>query len=188
MKKNKLLTFILSLSTVFILGQTLCFSEEGAAPAEPVAAVSKKTYKKKPPIKKTAPPPTSVERQQPKGNVSVTSEAAAAPAPKLKASTYDWLKKLKERVSRTQAKHNQLIAVGAVRGAEATDSVPFYWKGKKIETPVAPNELAEFDEALNAALKGDNANAKEKLAGFVANHPTSPLVADANEALRTLNE
>lgn len=98
-----------------------------------------------------------------------------------------WLKKMKTRVARSQAKHNQLVAVASVRGSEAQDPAPLYWKGKTSEGPVSMEELKQFDAAIEAALQGD-ANSQKQLEEFVAANPQSPLVAEANQTLEMLKK
>ena len=94
------------------------------------------------------------------------------------------LNRMKEKVTKSYAKENRIVAVGAVRGAEAQTDL--YWKGSKKEARVAMTEVQEFDAAVSSALSGDNASAVSKLESFIGSHPESPLKDDATETLSVL--
>ncbi len=120
-----------------------------------------------------------------KGGTMSVSEAQTKPAG-VRATFDSWLKDLKRRVARTRARQNQLVTVAAVRGAEATDAPPLYWKGKKSSGPVDSAELDKFENAIEATIAG-KPEAKDMLRSFVSSYPKSPLVADANTALKKLD-
>lgn len=165
---KKLIVIGLSLA-VFAVGHVL------AAPAaEPTTQTPKRT--KKQVVKKSGAKKSSVNVEQ------VKTAQKKQPQSALQA----WLKDMKKRVARSQAKQNQLVTVAAVRGSESADATPLYWKGKKAKGNAAPEEIAKFDEALDAAVAGEPVIAKEKLETFIASYPQSPLVSDAKETLARL--
>jgi len=98
------------------------------------------------------------------------------------ASLEGWLKDLRKRVARTRARQNQVVAVAAVRGAEAEDAPPLYWKGKKSKGPVEEKELGAFEKAVEAAIAGQP-DADQQLKDFIAAYPKSSLAGDAQSAL-----
>ncbi len=151
-------------------------AETSAAPAEP--AKKKAIVKRKKMLKSSAKSSSSVNVNQ--------AQAASKAEPRNPWQAL--LADLKKRVNRTQAKQNQLVAVAAVRGAEATDAPPLYWKGKKSSGNVDPNDLKQFEEAIDSALAGDPDTARQKLGGFIETHPQSPLVADAKAALSKMEQ
>jgi len=107
---------------------------------------------------------------------------------KQRKSIQAWLKKMKKRISRSHAKHNQLVAVASVRGSKRPEAPPLYWKGKKSKGPVDLPELEEFDGAVNTALNGNTNEAIIKLEKFVESHPKSSLLEDAHHTLAVLKE
>lgn len=107
---------------------------------------------------------------------------------KMRKSLQAWLNKMKKRISRSHAKHNQLVSVAAVRGNETPDSPPLYWKGKKSKGPVDLPELEEFDAAIEAALGGKKKDAILRLEKFTKTYPNSALKEDALYTLEMLRE
>jgi|GEM_PF-5374890 len=107
---------------------------------------------------------------------------------KVSPSLAFWLEKMKKRVETSYAKHNQIVAVGAVRGAEAPSAPPLYWKGKKSNGPMNMDELQQFDEAVSFALNGDDETAIKKYEQFLIVHPESDLRDDAIHTLGLLKE
>jgi len=99
-----------------------------------------------------------------------------------------WLKKLKKRVSRSHAKHNQLVAVGAVRGNEAQDAPPLYWKGQKSKGPVDLPELNAFDAAVEEAFQGNTVESIAMLEKFIQAYPDSALREDAKHTIDMLSQ
>jgi hypothetical protein len=99
-----------------------------------------------------------------------------------------WCRSLKKRIVRSQTRRNQVVAVASVRGDEAPDAPPLYWKGRAAPGIVEGSDLQELDEALNKALEGDTVAAKMRLESFISNHGNSPLAADAKETLSRLNQ
>ena len=118
-----------------------------------------------------------------------TSKVIDAPAskPKMSAKLQAWLKDLRKKLDRSNTQSKQLVAVAAVRGSDQPDAPPLYWKGKSSEEKIAGSEAADFGNAVDAAMNGDNVAAKEKLQSFVTTYPHSPLVAEANETLSRLD-
>ncbi len=157
-----------------------------AVPATAVPAVDQQGKKKMAKKKKTR------LKQAAKVDVAPTpAPAGAAPAsaaPAQKDSLQAWLQKLKKRIAQTKSKPNKLVAVAAVRGDEAKDPVPLYWKGKKTESAVSNKEVKAFDEALDVALSGDKEAAKSKLTSFISTYPKSPLMGEAKDTLAKLDE
>ena len=119
---------------------------------------------------------------------AAVQKAAAQSDSSLRRSVRFWLQKMKKRVTRAQARHNQVVAVAAVRGSEAPDSPPLYWKGKKAKGPVSPMELEAFDGAVESALSGSRADAIGRLENFLKSYPQSSLADDANATLSLLRD
>ncbi len=113
--------------------------------------------------------------------------ATAATKPKTNNSLQAWLKGLKQRLNRSETQSKQLVAVAAVRGAEQPDAPPLYWKGKSNEGRISGSEAKDFGVAIDSALGGDSAAAREKLNSFIAAYPHSPLVGEARETLSRLD-
>lgn len=152
---------------------------ETAAPAASTKAkVKPVSIKRKKIIKSTASPVI----------VAPTEQAKPANKPNRKDTFMAWLKDMKKKVDRTQARQNQIVAVAAVRGDETADSPPLYWKGKKVSGNVESEELKKFEEALDQAMTGDSTASKEKLESFITTYPNSPLVVDAKETLQKLDQ
>jgi len=121
---------------------------------------------------------------QQKSSVSLSS--AESKDSKRKDTIMYWLKKMKQRLAKTEAKHNQLIVVAAVRGSEVPDSPPLYWKGRTSKGTVEIPELKEFETAVDLAAAGDTAAAQAKLKDFLTAHPKSPMAEDAKHTLALL--
>ena len=132
-------------------------------------------------------PPSAAETMASKGSVSLETSAGETEPAAISRSFRRWVEKLRRRIARTEAKHNKIVAVAAVRGAESDDPPPLYWKGRAAKGPVAGDELAEFDAALEAALEGRTSASTDALNAFLKSHPDSPLAADARQALQELN-
>lgn len=134
----------------------------------------------------TAAEPAAIPSETPKDAILIeTPETQSQERKPVSNTLLTWLKKLKDRAARTQAKHNQLVAVAAVRGSETKDAPPLYWKGKKGDAPISAEELKAFEEAVDAAMANDPAS-ESKLESFVASYPKSPLLAEANQTLEML--
>lgn len=86
-----------------------------------------------------------------------------------------------------QTKQNKLVAVAAVRGDEASDPTPLYWKGGRSEGPVKQNEVDEFNAALDLAIQGNKEDAEQKLKQFASQYPESPLLPEVNQTLVQLS-
>jgi TolA-binding protein len=113
--------------------------------------------------------------------------AVATPAPKQEnKSATNWIRELKKKLAKSQARQNQIVAVAAVRGDETPDSPPLYWKGKKAAGDVASHEVSEFDLALDTALKGDSVGSVQALETFVGKYPQSPLAEEAKDVIAKL--
>lgn len=78
-------------------------------------------------------------------------------------------------------------AVGGVRGAKE-DGDAVYWKGKEAEKTVPKAELDSFSSALDAAQKGDKAEAKKRFEAFVKKYPSSALAEDARKSIEMLEK
>ncbi len=165
----------------FIVSLGWAEEPEGNAPAQTTSL--KPSVQKKKMVKKKKIVKASEKKIQHAATEGVPVEKKEASQ---KDSLSVWLTKMKKRLARTQSKHNQLVAVAAVRGDKATDATPLYWKGKTSEGPVDMPEIKAFEEAVDLASKGDNAKAKTKLEAFVSTYPQSPLVVDAQETLSLL--
>lgn len=169
----------------FLLSAALVFSDLKAK--EPAAAsapkpVKQKTVKVRKAKKKIAKKKTRLRVPSP-SVATLPKGGSAAQARKNRESVQVWLQKMKKSVARSQAKHNQVVAVASVRGNEVPDSPPLYWKGKKTKGPVLLQEIQDFDGALDTALSGDTLAAKSKLEAFLASYPNSSL---RNDALHTI--
>ena len=162
-----------------------------AVPATAVPAVDQQGKKKMAKKKKTRLKQAAKVDVAPTPAPAGAAPAGAAPAsaaPAQKDSLQAWLQKLKKRIAQTKSKPNKLVAVAAVRGDEAKDPVPLYWKGKKTESAVSNKEVKAFDEALDVALSGDKEAAKSKLTSFISTYPKSPLMGEAKDTLAKLDE
>ena len=173
---NRTLAFSIGLGLILGVGSPFDARSEEPAVSEAPAKKSKakRVIRKKRAVRRPAP-----------GKKGVPIPAQAAPAPK-RDSLQAWLKDLKKRLEKSRARHNQIVAVAAVRGNETPDAPPLYWKGKKSSGPAAMPELTEFETAVEAALNGDPAAAREKLNAFLTGNPNSSLVGDARETLSRL--
>lgn len=165
--------FVLTLLGLFTFS-TFVSADEAATPTtvkkEPVAK-KKRVIRNKTAAKKSIPLGT----------------ASASPVRKQEnKSAANWIRELKKKLARAQARQNQIVAVAAVRGDETPDSPPLYWKGKKAAGAVATPEAQEFDSALDAALKGDSAGSVEALETFVGKYPQSPLAEEAKDVIAKL--
>jgi len=169
---------LLLLITIFGVTAMVVRAED-ASTVEAPTKKKKASVKKKKVIKANSVPAKSV----PLG--------AVKPAPIKNAnaeSRTNWIKELKKKLARSQARQNQVVAVAAVRGTETPDSPPLYWKGKKSEGAVSSPEVKEFEMALDSALNGKSDDSAQQLQAFVTKYPESPLAEDAAEALEKLKD
>jgi len=161
---------------------------EAVQPAQVTEAAPKATPAK--PAKKKA-KKTRTQPQQPAKQEIGTPAAETVKVEEKQKSAKEvlqtWLKNLRKKINQTQSKQGKLVAVGAVRGAEQ-DPTPLYWKGKKSEGLVQSAELKDFNDALEPALNDDVAGSKSKLEAFISAYPNSPMIPDAQEALKKLAE
>ncbi|MCB4755658.1 MAG: hypothetical protein LHV69_01255 [Elusimicrobia bacterium] len=157
------------------------------APAAPQTTAPVKAAKKKV-AKKTKKTPASAPTMAPQQTGAPATPAKAEEKKKSKETLQTWLKNLRKKINKTQSKPNKLIAVGAVRGDDKEDPTPLYWKGKAVDGAANEAELKAFNEALEPGLNGDAAGSKTKLEAFIAAFPQSPMVPDAQEALKKLAE
>ena len=78
-------------------------------------------------------------------------------------------------------------AVGGVRGA-LVESDDLYWKGEAVVKEINAMELKDFDNALTLFESGNTKGAINAFNKFVKEYPESALVADANKALKLLQQ
>jgi len=130
----------------------------------------------------------SISSTRPKREKTRVAKTRKVNRNQLRASIQSWLKKMRKRVARSEAKHNQLIAVASVRGNESPNSPPLYWKGSKVSGPIDLPELRDFDAALGLAQKGNIPGAKTKLDNFIASYPKSSLLPDAQQTLDLISQ
>jgi hypothetical protein len=105
---------------------------------------------------------------------------------KIGASITQWLKGLQLRIAQIAPKKtapHQSTIVAGVRGAKGDASTKLYWKGKKGEEPVTEEEMEEFKEGVDLAMKGDKAGATKELTEFMKQYPDSALIPDAKKTL-----
>lgn len=180
MKTKRMLMLVFSMGLLFTYAATSVWAEGEAAAPAPVKQKKLRTAKKKRVLKSA---PASVKPAT-SSTTTPTTPAKAAP----KGSMSAWLQDLKKRLSHSKARQNQIVAVAAVRGNETPDSPPLYWKGKKTAGEVEASDLQQFEEAVDQAIDGKAEDSLQKLQAFVTNHPDSPLVADAQETIKKLEE
>ncbi|MBU0483128.1 MAG: hypothetical protein KKB30_01270 [Proteobacteria bacterium] len=77
-------------------------------------------------------------------------------------------------------------AVGGVRGARSEAGTDLYWRGEDLQIK-NEQEMAKFESALQAAEKGETAQALSFFEGFKAEYPESDLQEYANQAIAELN-
>lgn len=100
-------------------------------------------------------------------------------------SISQWLKGLQVKIAQISPKKAppQGTIVAGVRGAKGDASSKLYWKGKKGEEPVSEEEMAEFKQGVDLALKGDKPAAIKELSEFMKQYPDSALIPDAKKTL-----
>lgn len=84
-----------------------------------------------------------------------------------------------------QKKLGNTTAVGGVRGA-AVEAVDVYWKGETKPQSIDADELTAFQKAMALVEAGQKDQAQVAFADFSKTYPTSPLKADADQALARL--
>ena len=111
--------------------------------------------------------------------------AIAEEASKKEAGFSEWLKVIQRKIDQMVPKKAVSLTTGVagVRGAKEDSRSRLYWKGKKGNEAVAEEELAEFKEGLDCAVKGDRARAAQVLEEFLKQYPDSPLVPDVKKTL-----
>jgi len=100
-------------------------------------------------------------------------------------SISQWLKGLQLKIASIAPRKTvpQGTIVAGVRGAKGDASTKLYWKGKKGEEPVTEEEMSEFKEGVELAMKGDKQGATKELTEFMKQYPDSPLIPDAKKTL-----
>lgn len=84
-----------------------------------------------------------------------------------------------------QKKLGNTTAVGGVRGA-AVEAVDVYWKGETKPQAVDADELTAFQKAMALVEADQKDQAQAAFVEFGKAYPTSPLKADADQALARL--
>lgn len=104
---------------------------------------------------------------------------------KIGPSISQWLKGLQLKIAQIAPRKtmSQGTIVAGVRGAKGDASTKLYWKGKKGEEPVTEEEMSEFKQGVELAMKGDKAGATKELAEFMKQYPDSALIPDAKKTL-----
>lgn len=99
-----------------------------------------------------------------------------------------WWTKLKDKIEKiTPSKPSKSSTVtGGVRGAKEDTANTLYWKGKEKGNIVTKDELTSFNDALDFAINGYNAEAASRFEKFLKMYPSSPLAGDAQSALSKL--
>ncbi len=110
-----------------------------------------------------------------------------APSAVLAAKGGSFWSSLKSRIMGITPKKQATVttAVGGVRGALSDEAEDVYWKGKEINE-VDEAELMKFNEALDMAVKGDEANSLKAFESFLDEYPNSSLRSDALDAVSAL--
>ncbi len=110
-----------------------------------------------------------------------------APSAAFAAGGGSFWSNLKSRIMGITPKKKATVttAVGGVRGALSDEAEDVYWKGKEINE-VDEMELQKFNEALDMAVKGDEANSLKAFEEFLNEYPDSSLRGDALEAVTAL--
>ena len=111
----------------------------------------------------------------------------AKPAQDLSA----YLDQLQVKLDHTAQRANQPSQGGSsVMGLRGSKQEPLskqlYWKGKKGNAPVTPEEVKVFRTAIEEAKAGKKDQAATDLKAFVAKYPKSGLKADAEDTLQLL--
>lgn len=123
------------------------------------------------------------------GTMVIVVAALALCASAAMAEDSVWMK-LKGKAQKITPKKSAAAttAVGGVRGApEDEGKSGLYWKGKDEPVSIDQEELDAFNDALDAAIKGDAADSTAKFKAFLEKYPESVLKPDAEEALANLN-
>lgn len=84
-----------------------------------------------------------------------------------------------------QKKLGTTTAVGGVRGS-AVEAADVYWKGEARPQSVDPDELAAFEKAMGLVEAGQKDQAQAAFSEFGRSFPSSPLKADADQAMARL--
>ncbi len=110
-----------------------------------------------------------------------------APSAAFAAEGGSFWSNLKNRIKGITPKKQSTVttAVGGVRGTLSDEAEDVYWKGKEINE-VDEVELQKFNDALNMAVQGDEANSLKAFEAFLEEYPESSLRGDALEAVAAL--
>lgn len=108
------------------------------------------------------------------------------PATSMAAGKSFW-SSLKSRIHGITPKKKASVttAVGGVRGAASEKADSVYWKGKEVNE-IDEVELQKFNNALDMAVQGDNAESLKAFEAFLKEYPDSFLRLDALEAVTAL--
>lgn len=87
-----------------------------------------------------------------------------------------------------QKKMASTTAVGGVRAAKDQSGETLYWKDEDISAHISEAELTAFKDAYQTVEAGKKDEASTKFSDFVKAYPQSPLRADAEAAIKALQE
>jgi len=97
--------------------------------------------------------------------------------------------KLDHAARRANKPSSEGSSVVGLRGSQQeAASKQLYWKGKKGQETVAPEEIKAFRAAVEQARSGRNADAITSLKAFQEKYPKSALLPDVQETLARLSE
>jgi len=104
-----------------------------------------------------------------------------------------YLEQLQAKLEHTAQRMNQPGAGGSsvvgLRGSKQEPlSKQLYWKGKKGNVPVTPDEIKMFRTAVDEARVGQKTDAIATLKTFQEKFPKSALKPDAQETIQVLSE
>ena len=107
--------------------------------------------------------------------------------------TNHYLQQLQAKLEHTAQRMNQPNAGGSsvvgLRGSKQEPlSKQLYWKGKKGNVPVTPDEIKMFRTAVDEARVGQKTDAIATLKTFQEKFPASALKPDAQETIRVLSQ
>ncbi len=129
-------------------------------------------------------------------NVFAAEAPAATSTPASVATTASaraqYLEELQTKLDHAARRSNQPTSEGSavvgLRGSKKESaSKQLYWKGKKGDVAVAPEEIKAFRSAIEQARAGKNPEAVVALKTFSEKYPTSALLPDVQEAISQLS-
>lgn len=118
---------------------------------------------------------------------------APAAAPAAASTRAQYLEALQAKLDHAARRANQPTSEGSavvgLRGSKKESaSKQLYWKGKKGDIAVAPEEIKSFRAAVEQARAGKTTEAVSALKTFQEKYPTSALLPDVQETIAQLSD